>query len=217
MRRTTTRFGTRSAAGSGTRSGRERSALDAAYDECRRLVRTTRPTEYALMQLMPPTVRPACWALYAALASADDLLDSTEGTPQERSRRLQEWRSALEADLAGGTSDDPVRLALTDAVWHWGLDPGDLLGALDDGLEARGAEPVDGDGGGLDPASGPEGDVPRQVRGVGGGLQHVADDGVIHLVGRGAGPGERRLRGDHREVGGGVLLQLAAEGTEAAP
>ncbi|MFF9037827.1 polyprenyl diphosphate synthase [Streptomyces sp. NPDC014892] len=139
MRRTTTRFGTRSAAGSGTRSGRERSALDAAYDACRRLVRTTRPTEYALMQLMPPTVRPACWALYAALASADDLLDSTEGTPQERSRRLQEWRTALEADLAAGTSDDPVRHALTDAVWHWGLDLGDLLGALDavQGDEAR--------------------------------------------------------------------------------
>lgn len=123
MRRTTTR--------SVTRSGRERSALDAAYDECRRLVRTTRPTEYALMQLMPPAVRPACWALYAALASADDLVDSTEGTPQERARRLREWRVALEADLASGTSDDPVRRALTDAVWHWGLDLGDLLGALD--------------------------------------------------------------------------------------
>ncbi|WP_328224198.1 polyprenyl diphosphate synthase [Streptomyces sp. NBC_00104] len=123
MRRTTTR--------SVTRSGRERSALDAAYDECRRLVRTTRPTEYALMQLMPPPVRPACWALYAALASADDLLDSTEGTPKERARRLQEWRAALEADLGSGTSDDPVRLALTDSVWHWGLDLGDLLGALD--------------------------------------------------------------------------------------
>ncbi|WP_371576214.1 polyprenyl diphosphate synthase [Streptomyces sp. NBC_01314] len=123
MRRTTTR--------SVTRSGRERSALDAAYDECRRLVRTTRPTEYALMQLMPPAVRPACWALYAALASADDLVDSTEGTPQERARRLQEWRAALEADLSSGTSDDPVRRALTDAVWHWGLDLGDLLGALD--------------------------------------------------------------------------------------
>ncbi|MGW0843450.1 polyprenyl diphosphate synthase [Streptomyces sp. NPDC002787] len=123
MRRTTTR--------SGTRSGRERSALDAAYDECRRLVRTTRPTEYALMQLMPPAVRPACWALYAALASADDLLDSTESTPEERSLRLQEWRAALEADLASGTSEDPIRLALTDAVWHWGLDIGDLLGALD--------------------------------------------------------------------------------------
>ncbi|WP_159058212.1 phytoene/squalene synthase family protein, partial [Streptomyces europaeiscabiei] len=123
MRRTTTR--------SVTRSGRERSALDAAYDECRRLVRTTRPTEYALMQLMPPAVRPACWALYAALASADDLVDSTEGTPQERARRLQEWRAALDADLASGTSDDPVRRALTDAVWHWGLDLGDLLGSLD--------------------------------------------------------------------------------------
>ncbi|UUU30326.1 polyprenyl diphosphate synthase [Streptomyces sp. CA-210063] len=123
MRRTTTR--------SVTRSGRERSALDAAYDECRRLVRTTRPTEHALMQLMPPVARPACWALYAAFAYADDLLDSAEGTEQERARRLQEWRAALEADLTSGTSEDPIRLALTDAVWQWGLDLGDLLGALD--------------------------------------------------------------------------------------
>ncbi|MGJ5831921.1 polyprenyl diphosphate synthase [Streptomyces ossamyceticus] len=112
-------------------SGRQRSALDAAYDECRRLVRTTRPTEYALMGLMPPAARPACWALYAAFAHADDLLDSTDGTPEERAARLREWRTALEADLAGGTSDDPIRLALTDAVWHWGLDLGDLLGALE--------------------------------------------------------------------------------------
>ncbi|UUU25475.1 polyprenyl diphosphate synthase [Streptomyces sp. DSM 40750] len=83
------------------------------------------------MQLMPPVARPACWALYAAFAYADDLLDSAEGTPQERVRNLQEWRAALEADLTSGTSDDPIRLALTDAVWHWGLDLGDLLGALD--------------------------------------------------------------------------------------
>ncbi|MDC2950991.1 squalene/phytoene synthase family protein, partial [Streptomyces heilongjiangensis] len=116
---------------SATRSGRERSALDAAYDECRRLVRTTRPTEYALMGLMPPAARPACWALYAAFAHADDLLDATDGTLEERAARLHEWREALRADLAGGTSDDPIRLALTDAVWHWGLELGDLLGALE--------------------------------------------------------------------------------------
>ncbi|MER6154565.1 polyprenyl diphosphate synthase [Streptomyces sp. NPDC001868] len=127
MRRSTTRSVTRP----GSRSGRERSALDAAYDECRRLVRTTRPTEHALMQLMPPVARPACWALYAAFSRADDLIDSTEGTPEERGRRLTEWRAALEADLASGTSEDPIRLALTDSVWHWGLDLGDLLGALD--------------------------------------------------------------------------------------
>ncbi|MGW0712807.1 polyprenyl diphosphate synthase [Streptomyces sp. NPDC002643] len=83
------------------------------------------------MRLMPPAARPACWALYAAFSHADDLLDSTEGTPEERALRLSEWRTALEADLTTGTSDDPIRLALTDSVWHWGLDVGDLLAALD--------------------------------------------------------------------------------------
>ncbi|GHH81552.1 hypothetical protein GCM10017771_03750 [Streptomyces capitiformicae] len=114
-----------------TRSGRERAALDAAYQECRRLVRTTRPTEHALMALMPPSAQPVCWALYAAFGHADDLLDRSEEAPGERGRRLREWRAALEADLASGTSDDPIRLALTDSVWHWGLDLADLLGALD--------------------------------------------------------------------------------------
>ncbi|MEI5521262.1 polyprenyl diphosphate synthase [Streptomyces brasiliscabiei] len=127
MRRSTTRSVTRSV----SRSGRERSALDAAYDECRRLVRTTRPTEHALMALMPPAAQPVCWALYAAFGHADDLLDRSEEAPEERGRLLREWRAALEADLASGTSDDPIRLAVTDAVWHWGLDLGDLLGALD--------------------------------------------------------------------------------------
>ncbi|WP_149827874.1 polyprenyl diphosphate synthase [Streptomyces tailanensis] len=124
MRRTTTRSGRE-------RTGGERAALEAAYEECRRLVRATRPTEHALMALMPPSAQPVCWALYAAFGHADDLLDRSEEAPDERGRGLREWRAALEADLASGTSDDPIRLALTDAVWHWGLDLADLLAALD--------------------------------------------------------------------------------------
>ncbi|BBC32207.1 hypothetical protein SGFS_035010 [Streptomyces graminofaciens] len=124
------------------RSGPKASAVDAAYEECRSLVRRTRPTEHALMDLMPPSVRPACWAMYAAFAHADDLLDFSDETPQERGNQLREWRAALEADLASGTSDDPIRLALTDAVRRWGLDLGDLLGALDAVQQDDGREGV---------------------------------------------------------------------------
>jgi phytoene synthase len=39
---------------------------------------------------MPPALRPAGWALYAAFFTADDLIDEGEGSTRERAGRLQE-------------------------------------------------------------------------------------------------------------------------------
>ena len=52
--------------------------------------------------------------------------------------------------------------------------------ALDDGLEARPAEPVHGDGRRFDREARAETDVAREVGGVGGGLEDVAEDDVAH-------------------------------------
>src|ERR1041385_7596553 len=56
--------------------------------------------------------------------------------------------------------------------------------------------------------------VPRDVCRVRRGLHRVAHDDVVHVRGGNAGPLDRRLRRDGAEVGGGELLERAAEGAE---
>ncbi|MGW7194673.1 polyprenyl diphosphate synthase [Streptomyces chryseus] len=101
-------------------------ALRAAYTHCRRSVRRDDPVEYSIMQLMPPALRPACWAMWAAFSAADDAADAQGDTNAGRAARLLAWTSALESELAAGHSDDPVRRALIDTMWRWRLDPADL-------------------------------------------------------------------------------------------
>ncbi|HLQ22478.1 MAG TPA: hypothetical protein VK132_04690 [Gemmatimonadales bacterium] len=88
---------------------------------------------------------------------------------------------------------------------------------LDDRLETRAAEPVDGDRGSLDRQSGSQPHVPRQIRGVGRGLNHVAENDMLDVGRSEAGPGDGTLCGQHPEVGGGVLLEGAAKAAEAGP
>ncbi|MFF8610734.1 polyprenyl diphosphate synthase [Streptomyces sp. NPDC015346] len=102
----------------------------ASYRECRRIVRAGRPTEYALIQLMPPQLRPAGWAMYAAFFTADDLIDEGEGSAGERVRRLETWVRALRADVARGASEDLVRRALVDTVLRWDVHLEALEGSL---------------------------------------------------------------------------------------
>ncbi|MFI1733328.1 polyprenyl diphosphate synthase [Streptomyces acidicola] len=108
-----------------TSSSNER-ALRAAYRHCRRAVRRRDPVEYAVMQLTPPALRPAWWALWAAFAAADDIADDPGTDRTERAARLHAWTTRLDSDLAGGRSDDPVRHALVDTVRRWDLDLGRL-------------------------------------------------------------------------------------------
>ena len=75
---------------------------------------------------MPRMLWPGCWALWAALAAVDDIVDSGTRHPAERAAEVQAWVSALDAELATGTSTDMVRRALVDTIVRWGLDVADL-------------------------------------------------------------------------------------------
>ena len=75
---------------------------------------------------MPRMLWPGCWALWAALAAVDDIVDSRTRHPTERAAELQAWVNALDAELATGTSTDMVRRALVDTIVRWGLDVADL-------------------------------------------------------------------------------------------
>jgi hypothetical protein len=80
-----------------------------------------------------------------------------------------------------------------------GLAQEDLLGALDDRLEARATQAVDRDCRGLDREAGFERHVACQVDRVGGGLLGVAEGDVVHVGVLDAGTIERAPRGELAE------------------
>ncbi|MFF7789072.1 polyprenyl diphosphate synthase [Streptomyces sp. NPDC007991] len=105
-------------------------ALRAAYGLCRRRTREQDPAEYALIQLVPATLRPACWALWAAANALDDLGDDRTAPAEQRAARVEEWITALHRELPAGTSPDPIRHALVDTAARWRLDLSELHGAM---------------------------------------------------------------------------------------
>ncbi|MEU1005785.1 polyprenyl diphosphate synthase [Streptomyces tibetensis] len=114
--------------------------LRAAYRHCRSKVRQRDPVEYSIMQLMPPVLRPACWAMWAAFSAADDIADAAEGPLGDRAARLDAWTAALGSELLVGHSADPVRHALIDTVRRWRLDAAQLqlsFAALKDDARGR--------------------------------------------------------------------------------
>jgi undecaprenyl diphosphate synthase len=112
--------------GDNRRDGAGAPGLEAAYRWCRRLVRERDPAIYALTSLMPRMLWPACWALWAALATVDDIVDSHTRQATERAAALQAWVKALDVELATGYSTDMVRRALVDTIVRWGLDVAEL-------------------------------------------------------------------------------------------
>ena len=76
---------------------------------------------------MPRMLWPGCWAPWAALAAVDDIVDFGTGRPAERATGLQAWVSALDAELAAGTSTEHGPPGpLVDTIVRWGLDVADL-------------------------------------------------------------------------------------------
>ncbi|GAA2394292.1 hypothetical protein GCM10010255_26040 [Streptomyces coeruleofuscus] len=105
-------------------------ALRAAYGLCRRRTREQDPAEYALIELVPAALRPACWALWAAASALDDLGDDRTAPAAQRADRVEEWITALHRELPTGTSPDPIRHALVDTATRWRLDLSELHGAM---------------------------------------------------------------------------------------
>jgi len=90
--------------------------IDAAYAVCRTIVRSTAKNFYYGFLLLPREKRDALSAVYAFMRHCDDLTD-VEGVPaDEKRRRLDDWLEKVHKVLAGEATDDPVLLALSDAV-----------------------------------------------------------------------------------------------------
>src|SRR5690348_10267137 len=92
----------------------------------------------------------------------------------------------------------------------FGLSGDDAFGGYGDGLQAGGAEAVDGHGGGFDGQSGAEGGDAGDVHALLGFRHGAAEDDVFDLFGIEAGDaGQRRANGDGGEVVGARRAQRA--------
>jgi hypothetical protein len=96
-----------------------------------------------------------------------------------------------------------------------GVTEDDLLGAADHRLEARAAQAIDGERRHRDRHSRAQADVSRVVDGVRRRLLHVAENHVVHVLGSDLRLRQRRLRRLDGEVGGGEVLERAAESAES--
>lgn len=93
----------------------------------------------AAMRFLPSDKRRAMYALYSFCREVDDIADET-GTPEEKRRRLAEWREEIDR-LFGGSPGRPISCVLAEAVGRYDLPKADLL-ALIDGMEMDAAESV---------------------------------------------------------------------------
>ena len=84
---------------------------------------------YAAMKLMPPAERAGMFAIYAFCRAVDDIADDGEGERTERTRRLDAWRTDIDALYAGG--DAGAATFLAEAVRRFGLEKADLIAVID--------------------------------------------------------------------------------------
>lgn len=117
-----------------------RTALEEAYGYCRRLARGHYENFPVASLLMPRRLRAPISAVYAFARHADDLADEGALAPEERRRRLEDWRGQLRRvegkEEAGAVAGDlhPVFLALADTMRRHRVPAGlfhDLLDAFE--------------------------------------------------------------------------------------
>ena len=103
--------------------------LDEAYATCRAIAKREAKNFYYAFVALPKARRNAICAVYAFMRRADDLSDDESVPRGERRANLDEWQSAWHAAAKGGSTDDPVFVAVRDATVRFGI-PLELLDEL---------------------------------------------------------------------------------------
>jgi len=110
--------------------------VEHAYKHCLRVARTHYENFPVASHLLPVRLRRPVAAIYAFARAADDLADEGTAPPAERLATLADYGRRLDAAAAGHPDDDPVFVALADAIAHHGLP----VQALHDLLHAFGSD-----------------------------------------------------------------------------
>lgn len=87
---------------------------EVSLETAKRLTRTYGTSYYLSMQLFPPRMRDAVYALYGFARTADEIVDTEESDPDAARSRLTAWQHAWHQAVADGRHDDPVLAA---AAW----------------------------------------------------------------------------------------------------
>lgn len=88
----------------------------AAYAHCARLVRSHYENFPVASRLLPARLREPVAVIYAFARGADDFADEGDLTPAARLAALDDWADRLDQAAAGEPPDDPVFIALADAI-----------------------------------------------------------------------------------------------------
>lgn len=103
--------------------------LASAYRTCCVIAKREAKNFYYAFLALPRERRNAICAIYAFMRKADDLADDESLPHEERRRVLGEWLGAWHAAAMGGPSNDPVFVAVRDAMGRFNI-PQELLDEL---------------------------------------------------------------------------------------
>lgn len=99
---------------------------------CERITRQRARNFYYGLKLTPEPQRRAMFVIYAWMRAADDLADAEGFAPEERVRRIAEFRAATDRALSGRSSDsDPVWQGLAWVARRFDLSPREFHDMLD--------------------------------------------------------------------------------------
>jgi len=90
--------------------------LDRSYAACRAIARREAKNFYYSFVALPKPRKNAICAIYAFMRRADDLADDESLSRDERKRSLQAWMAEWRAVCQGGSTVDPVFLAVRDCT-----------------------------------------------------------------------------------------------------
>jgi phytoene synthase len=107
--------------------------LDRAYAHCRAIAKREAKNFYYAFVALPTARRNAICAIYAFMRKADDLADDESVGIEERRRDIESWKAAWQEAANGAATDDPVFMAVRDAVARFNI-PLSLLDELVGGV-----------------------------------------------------------------------------------
>jgi phytoene synthase len=108
------------------------STLAQAYAVCRAIAKREAKNFYYSFVALPAERRDAICAIYAFMRKADDLSDDESIPLDERRKQMAAWREQWRQTAAGSATNDPVFLAVRDAIARFNI-PLALLEELIDG------------------------------------------------------------------------------------
>ena len=95
--------------------------LEEAYRTCRAIAKREAKNFYYAFVALPKPRRDAICAIYSFMRKADDLSDDESIPREQRLRNLEAWQAAWHGAAAGAATDDPVSIAVRDAIQRYSI------------------------------------------------------------------------------------------------